>query len=361
MKKFAIFLPQFHQIKENDEWWGRGFTEWTHVKAAKPLFEGHNQPKIPLDDDYYNLLDKDTVIAQTNLANKYGIDGFVYYHYYFDGKKIMEKPAENLLKWKDIPQKFFFCWANHTWYKAVEGEKKILIKQVYGDENSWEKHFNYLLPFFKDERYEKKDNKPLFMLFDSDFDEKKEIFDFFEKKCKENGFNGIYLIETYSKEFSEKAIQKYADNAIPQTEMLYIREPLAALNLYYGKRYTPKWFIRRVKQVIREKYAIRNKEMVLQYNGTKLFKLMLENEKFSIQGKKIARGLFFEWDNTPRHSSRGYVITPADEESILAYYESIKNDEYMFINAWNEWAEGMILEPTKKEGYRNLEIIKKMC
>ena len=112
MKKFAIFLPQFHEIEENNKWWGKGFTEWTNVRNAKPLYKGHEQPKQPLNGDYYNLLEKETVRKQTQLLNEYGLDGFVYYHYYFCGKKIMEKPAENLLKWKDIDQKFFFCWAN---------------------------------------------------------------------------------------------------------------------------------------------------------------------------------------------------------------------------------------------------------
>ena len=360
MKKFALFLPQFHEIKENNEWWGNGFTEWTHVKGAKPLYSGHDQPKIPLNNNYYNLLDKDTIITQTNLANKYGIDGFVYYHYYFSGKKIMEKPAENLLKWKDIKQKFFFCWANHTWYKAIDGEKKVLIEQRYGDESVWEEHFNYLLPFFKDERYEKKDNKPLFMIFNAKFQEKRELFNFFEKKCKENGFDGIYLIETYMEDCSNKAIQKYVDNTVSQTEMLYIREPSVALNLFYGKRYTWQWLIRRIKQVIREKKAIRKTSLVMRYDGTKLFQLMSEKEKFSIQGKKIAHGLFFGWDNTPRHGSRGYIITCPEEQYVQEYYNIIKNDEYVFINAWNEWAEGMMLEPTEKDGYRNLELIKKL-
>lgn len=360
MKRFALFLPQFHEIEENNKWWGKGFTEWTHVKNAIPLYDGHDQPKKPLDENYYNLLDKQTVIKQTNLANEYGIDGFVYYHYFFSGKRIMEKPAENLLKWKDIPQKFFFCWANHTWYKAVDGKKQVLIEQKYGDENVWEEHFNYLLPFFKDDRYEKKDNKPLFMIFNSDFKEKKEIFTYFEKRCKESGFNGIYLIETYMGDCYNDTVQKYANSTIPQTEMLYIREPAGALRLFYGREYTFKWFVKRAIQFIKKKRAVHDKSLVIKYDGSKLVRLMAKNEKYTIVGKKIAHGLFFEWDNTPRHSSRGYIITPVDEKSMEQYYECIKDDEYVFINAWNEWAEGMILEPTEKDGYRNLEMMKKI-
>ena len=132
MKKFAFFLPQFHEIPENDKWWGKGFTEWTNVKNARSLFKGHVQPKHPLNDNYYNLLDKSTVEWQTKLMNQYGIDGFIYYHYYFTGKLLLEKPAENLLKWKDIPQNFFFCWANHTWNRSWEGKTDILLEQKYG-------------------------------------------------------------------------------------------------------------------------------------------------------------------------------------------------------------------------------------
>ena len=181
MKKFAFFLPQFHEIPENDEWWGKGFTEWTNVKDAKPLYKGHQQPKHPMNNNYYNLLHKNVVEWQTELMNKSGLDGFIYYHYYFTGKKLLEKPAENLLKWKDIPQRFFFCWANHTWNRSWEGKKTILLEQTYGTKDDWEKHFQYLLPLFKDDRYEKRDNKPLLMIFISQFNEKNNMFQYFDK------------------------------------------------------------------------------------------------------------------------------------------------------------------------------------
>ena len=147
MKQFAFYLPQFHRIPENDEWWGSGFTEWRNVKNATPLFKGHMQPKVPLDNNYYNLLNKKTVVEQTALLHKYGLSGLIYYHYYFNGKTLLEKPAENLLSWTDISQPFFFCWANHTWYRSWEGSKEVLIEQTYGTESDWEKHFEYLLPF----------------------------------------------------------------------------------------------------------------------------------------------------------------------------------------------------------------------
>jgi hypothetical protein len=228
MKKYAFFLPQFHEIEENNKWWGKGFTEWVNVKKAKPLYKDHLQPKEP-EDGYYNLLDKNTVIHQTSLIHKYGIDGMIYYHYYFKGKKLLEKPVENLLRWKEINQPFFFCWANHSWIKSWNGTQEMLQEQVYGDEIDWENHFNYLLPFFKDKRYIKKDNKPLFMIFKSIFKEKDDIFNFFNNKCKENGFDGIYIINSCND------LKEFDINSHAQTEYStyqFLREPLFSLTSY---------------------------------------------------------------------------------------------------------------------------------
>ncbi len=189
MKILAYYLPQFHEIEENNKWWGKGFTEWTNVKKGKKLFKTQNQPFVPLNNNYYNLLNKETVKWQTELAKKYGVYGFCYYHYWFEGKKLLEKPVENLLKWKNIDQKFCFCWANHSWKKTWNGLNEILMEQKYGNEDSWNKHFDYLLQFFKDERYIKIDNKPIFMIFKlKDIKDINEMLDFFNKKCIENGF-----------------------------------------------------------------------------------------------------------------------------------------------------------------------------
>ena len=197
MKIISFYLPQFHEIEENNKWWGKGFTEWINVKKGKKLFKNHFQPFMPLNNNYYNLLDKETVEWQTELAEKYRVYGFCYYHYWFEGKKILEKPAENLLKWRDINQKFCFCWANHSWKKTWNGLNEILIEQTYGNKDKWKEHFNYLLQFFKDERYIKIDNKPVFMIFQPENIERlDEIIDFFNVECIKNNFNGIYIIES---------------------------------------------------------------------------------------------------------------------------------------------------------------------
>lgn len=345
-KQFAFFLPQFHTIPENDEWWGTGFTEWTNVKKAKPLYKGHLQPNLPLKDNYYNLLDKKTVEWQTELMHRYHLDGMIYYHYYFNGKKLLEKPAENLLDWKDISQPFFFCWANHSWYRSWEGSKKILLKQEYGNKDDWERHFQYLLPFFRDKRYEKRNNKPLFMIFDSNFPEKEEMFAYFNERCKDNGFDGICLIETWR--YNEKGLESLT----PLTEFLFAREPEFSVALYRtGTKMKWEYFKRNFSRMIRSAF---NKRKPLVLDGNRLYE---EKCLCNLKNSRLIFGTFFSWDNTPRHGSRGYVITPPKKEIYMKFMDSVKNEEYIFINAWNEWAEGMILEPTKNQKYKYLEWI----
>ncbi len=352
MRWFALFLPQFHEVQENNEWWGEGFTEWTHVNAAKPLYSGHYQPIAPENNNYYNLMDKSTVEWQTQLMKDHGVDGMVYYHYYFCGKKLLEKPAENLLKWTDIDQPFFFCWANHSWFKAVDGEKHLLIEQKYGTQAEWEEHFQYLLPFFRDSRYEKKNNKPLFMIFNAAFDEKHDMMAYFDKRCREEGFDGICVIETFSNSSDPNNYPAFRQNLCCQSEHVYIREPNSSQNIALYRRTSLLW---RIFQKALRIFGL--KTWILRtnsYSGKSLYRIMMEPQ---YKEDDVCHGVFFSWDNTPRHNVRGYVITPPEKEQFMAYADSVKDDEYIFINAWNEWAEGMILEPTEHEGTKYLEWI----
>lgn len=349
MKKYAIYLPQFHEIQENNEWWGKGFTEWTNVRNAKPLFKGHVQPKHPENNNYYDLLEKSVVEWQTNLLNEYKIDGLVYYHYYFNGKMLLEKPAENLLKWKDISQHFFFCWANHSWIRSWNGTQSMLMEQTYGSIEDWEKHFQYLLPFFQDERYEKRNNKPMFMLFKSSFIEKEGMFCYFDKRCKEEGFDGIYLIESFH---GDVPFNKFADELSSVTSLTYFREPAVTQSSYHAEHGLYERVLYKVGKELRRRNLLK-KPYIIQGNDLMKWKIMHE-----LLGNNIGHGIWFEWDNTPRHKQRGYVITPYEKEQFVKYMDLIKNDEYLFINAWNEWAEGMMLEPTKENGCKYLKWIK---
>lgn len=351
MKIFAFYLPQFHRIKENDEWWGEGFTEWTNIKGAKPLFKGHNQPLYPLHYNYYNLLDKNTVKWQTELLKKYKIDGLIYYHYYFEGKTILEKPAENLLNDKTIDQNFFFCWANHTWKKSWDGSSKILLEQTYGKKESWERHFQYLLPFFKDKRYEKKNNSPLFMIYLPFFSEKDEMVEYFDKRCKEEGFSGIAIIDSIQNvnDVNYKIYQTFNNRC---TQYVFLREPSYGQAAFINKhRFL--FLIKRIKVFFRKRMNIG--KYVLTFSGDKILSESLKHKPCFSNSLK---GLFFEWDNTPRHGYRGYIIKPISKKMFDKFMKEVSCQDYLFINAWNEWCEGMTLEPTEKDGFKYLEWIK---
>lgn len=200
IKFLAYYLPQFHPIPENDLWWGKGFTEWTNVTKAKPLFKGHYQPILPGDLGFYDLRVSEIQVQQANLANDYGIDGFIYYQYWFgNGKMLLEKPAEAMLKNKNIDLPFCFCWANETWKGIWHGihNPTVLMEQTYNGEEDYIAYFNYLLPFFKDERYIKIDNKPMFHIYRmQDIPCLDDFLKLFNRLAIENGFDGVYFIST---------------------------------------------------------------------------------------------------------------------------------------------------------------------
>lgn len=196
-KIIAFYFPQFHEIPENDEWWGKGFTDWKLVKEAKPLYEGHNQPRIPIDDNYYNPCDKETLKKQAELAKKYGIEGFMFYHYWFDGKLYLEKPMEVFLANPDIDISFCVTWANESWTRSWVGKPEIFLqKQSHSvDKEIWKKHFNYLLPFFTDPRAIKIDEKPVFLIYQPFLiNDSKTMLELWNELAIKNGLNGLYFI-----------------------------------------------------------------------------------------------------------------------------------------------------------------------
>ena len=193
MKIIAFYLPQFHAIPENDKWWGKGFTEWINVKKATPLFNGHYQPRVPLNKNYYNLLDGGTMAWQVELAKHYGIYGFCFYHYWFNGHLLLEKPVENYLNNHELNLPFCICWANEHWTNGwVSKENKILIAQKYGGVAEWKKHFYYLLDFIKDPRYIKLDNKPLVIIYRPELiDSRNEMLDCWQELAINEGLSGL--------------------------------------------------------------------------------------------------------------------------------------------------------------------------
>lgn len=366
MRVIAYYLPQFHATKENDEWWGKGFTEWVNVKKAKAYYKGQYQPREPLNDNYYNLLSDDVKKWQIDLAKANGIYGFCFYHYWFnDGDLLLEKPVEQFLENKELDINFCLCWANEPWTKAwVSKSDSVLIDQDYGDKEIWKKHFDYLLPFFRDSRYIKNSNKPLFVIYKPEQIEcLNQMLDYLNKLSIEAGFDGL--------EFAYQAIGFDLKTDKDDSRFTYNIEYEPSYGMHYMSSESKKFFIKVGKWVdtIYEKLFDKklseiylNKVRRLNYDD--VWKTIINHYPTS---DKCIPGAFVDWDNTPRRGTKGLVIDGASPEKFKYYFNKkikcarsqYKND-MLFIFAWNEWAEGGYLEPDKKYGDGYLKAIREV-
>lgn len=361
-KVLAIYLPQFHSIPENDKWWGKGFTEWTNVKRGKSFYPGHYQPRIPYHKNYYDLSDPSVLEKHIQMARDAKIAGFAFYHYYFTGKKLIEKPIEN---YRDHSKENFpYCliWANQswtrTWYRA-NGEKEMLLEQVYGEEKEWREQFEYLYSFFEDERYIKIDNKPLYVIYlPQDIKKGKEMFELWNALAKEKGFDGLYLVAMntgWGLDRTQNLYDAYMNFEPIQTicnDMSYRRQ------LQQIKR-------EHVEKVHREKCNLTNR-LFAQNAYTYSYLCKQIEQGYGVESmKKTYLGAFPGWDNSARKDEDSWIIrnsTPKrfgkHVERMLRCSEKLGN-EYLFINAWNEWSEGAYLEPDERYGYAYLEELKR--
>lgn len=349
-----MYLPQYYEFEQNNKWWGKGFTEWTNVKGAKPLYEGHKQPRIPLNENYYCLLDYDALKWQSELAKRYGIYGFCIYHYWFTGTQMMEKPLNVLLENKDIDVHYCFSWANHTWTKAPgKKDEKILIVQEYGDKEDWNRHFVYLNKFFKDNRYIKVDNKPVLVIYNlKNIECWDEMHQYWDNLAKASGWNGIYYISTLKEETDVEYAEKKKPNAVFEYQPTFGVRRLG-YKLNYGW-----WYHFR--------YNVLNLRI---YNHiTKFSYDRVWNSIIKMRNKgniKTYLGAFNDWDTSIRWGHKGNVTYNSTPEKFQKYLtrqindSNTLNNEFLFITAWNEWSEGAYLEPDTYNQYKYLEAVKR--
>lgn len=344
MKLFAINLPQFHQIPENDRWWGTGFTEWDNVRSGKPLFRWHRQPVVPLDNNYYDMSEAKTLIWQHQLARSYGIDGFVYYHYWFNGRLLLERPVEMLLSTMEAEQEFCLCWANESWTRAWDGkQRQVLMEQTFGGEEDWRRHIAYLSQFFRDGRYLQIEGRYVLFVYSP---KKIPMFDamisFWNEFLRQQGLAELYIIE-YISSFNPRA-SAATSSAVMEFEPLYSAH-YAVSNLARARRAANK--LMRLTDVMDYDY---------------LWECLLQNDR-KYPGKKVVKSCFTNFDNTPRRGKQGFVTKGAEAAKFGSYLSRLmekrraSQSELVVINAWNEWGEGAILEPTAGSGFQWLEAV----
>ena len=347
----AFYLPQYHPITENNQWWGQGFTEWTNVGKAKALFRGHYQPKVPADLGYYDLRLSETRKEQADMAKKYGIDGFCYYHYWFgEGRQLLQLPLEEMMKLNEPDFPFMLCWANESWHSKfwnLDGtvDKKVLIEQKYGGTEEYKKHFDYVLKAFKDERYIKIDEKPAFMIYlPNDFDNLSFFIDYWQGLAKENGLKGIFFIAHTT--LADDETQGLLEMGFDGVNTNRLRDVLT-------KR--PK-FKRLLGRLHRN---LMKTPIVVDYVGaTKFLLTPLENKN------DVFPTIYPNWDHTPRSGKAGLVLQNSSpnkfKNHLRAVFKVLKNKpphrQLCFIKSWNEWGEGNYLEPDLKFGKKYLEI-----
>lgn len=362
-KIIAWYLPQYHCIPENDIFWGKGFTDWITVKNAKPLYKGHKQPRIPLNHNYYDLSIKDSIMWQAKLAKEYRIYGFGIYHYWFNNEKnLLTKPVEIIYNNKDIDIHYFFAWDNANWkrsWSAVDGndwapiadstpkpsnESGILIPYILGNESDWENHYNHLLPYFKDGRYIKLDNKPIFTIL--------QYNENIEKMCRywnnlalNDGFDGILFI------FKNKRWFDWDKEAFR-----FNYEP------HYDGWHNPTIWERRIEKIKKICHLpIKNNH----YSYDKIWRRIIKNAKEATPKEYL--GAFVGYDDSPRRSINGKIVKGASPQKFKEYLSQLleisenQGKDFIFLTAWNEWGEGAYLEPDSFYKYDYLKVIKELA
>lgn len=342
----AFHLPQFHPIPENDTWWGPGFTEWTNVTRARPLFRGHQQPRLPADLGFYDLRVPETQHAQGELARRYGITAFCYWHYWFGGRKLLNRPVEDILSRPNLETPFCLAWANQTWTGIWHGApNRILLEQTYPGRCDDEAHFLYLEPFFQDPRYLRVDRRPLFYVFRPEqLPNPRQWTDHWRHMADRAGLPGIYLVAEVSDLFGHgPTFTNIADNGFD--DAVYVRMPIMADPLS------------RIRMRLRRRLL----------GGPELYPHApaLPTPPSSLADERTLPCVYPNWDNTPRAGRRGIVLRGSSPRLLTNHIRQASQrvasrpatERLIFIKSWNEWAEGNHLEPDLEYGHAWLRAV----
>ncbi|MBV5317447.1 MAG: glycoside hydrolase family 99-like domain-containing protein [Desulfobulbaceae bacterium] len=343
-KLIAFYLPQYHRISENSEWWGPGFTEWTNVVKAKPNFSEHYQPHLPRELGFYDLSHPDVMREQAEMAKLYGIYGFCFYYYWFSGHRVLEKPIDNFIA-SDIDINYCLCWANENWTRTWDGDtKNILLHQKYESPDALT-FITSLLPHFRDHRYIRVDGKPMLVVYRAkEIPNVENVFTLWRKAVKEAGFKGLHIavVDFYDistpMEVGADALVEFPPHKFNGPQNVPDQVPAFTNDNFHGG--------------------------VLDYA-----KIIAQSAGRTVPEFILYRGIIPSWDNTARRQDNPTIVHKANPglfgdwlRYLRAYNrENIaqKDDNFIFVNAWNEWGEGCHLEPDEKWGLAYLEAVTK--
>ena len=347
----AAYLPQFHPIPENDEWWGKGFTEWTNVGKAKPLFRGHNQPRIPADLGYYDLRLPEVRQQQADMAREAGIEGFCYWHYWFgNGKRLLERPFNEVVASGKPDFPFCLSWANHSWQDkqfSKEGTERMLMEQVYGGEKDYLEHFYALLPAFKDKRYVKVDGKLVFQIYQPlAIPEVEKFVACWQHEAKQNSLEGIHFVGHSHYEADFDLLKSKGFDAIN------------IIRFYHFHKHT---YSLPERAIIKLKRLLLNQGSVFDYR--KIYPYF-SHENDSRDGWYPS--ILPQWDHSPRSGKRANIFSNSNPEFFKKHVRQVletvrkkkAENRIVFLKSWNEWAEGNYMEPDLTHGHGFLTALK---
>lgn len=339
----AYYLTQFHPNYYNDQWWGKGTTEWNNVNQAVPQFVGHYQPRKPGELGYYDLRINDVMARQIEIAKNYGMEAFCFYYYWFDGKRLLEYPLNKFLENTDLSIKFFYCWANENWTKRFSGTNDDILMGITQSENNYKAFIDSVLIDFKDVRYYRINDCPVISIYrPSLIHEPKRVLEYWRKKVKEELGTDLYLIAVQERDTAADWVSEGFD---AETE------------------FQPKQIQHSCKNITKHVRPVRKDFAGAVYD----YKDLVRNKKYIIinnQKKKVFPAIMPMWDNTARRNFRGIIFHGSSpdlyKEWLIEIIKMMKKrkefeDKIIFINAWNEWGEGTYLEPDDFYGYAYLE------